>query len=266
MSDTPNQVSDDILHAFVDGQLPPADAERVEAWLNAHPDKAEEVAAWAEQNAAIDALFPAPATLPQTAATPPPRPAPVVPERPRPANSNRAPGPAWAAVAAAFAMLGIGLATGWFARGSVTPGSADMATLVREAVAAHVVYAADPHRPVEVAASEEETLIRWLSNRVGRQLTAPDLTGQGFELVGGRLLSVTEGPAAQFMYENADGRRITLFASQAATGQLASFTFNATGDERSFYWEDENLSYAIVGDVDRDSLSQLATAVFRQVN
>ena len=252
-------VSDDMLHAYIDGQLPPEDMDRIEAWMAENPEKAEEVLSWAEQNAALRTLFPAreePVPLPRLA-----------PEEPAPANVNTAPsGVSWGALAATIAALAVGLGGGWLARGTVGPSETEMATLVREAVAAHVVYAADPHRPVEIGGNEEETLVRWLSNRVGRQLEAPDLSGQGFELVGGRLLSVTEGPAAQFMYENAEGRRITLFASQAATGQLASFTFNTTGDEGSFYWEDENLSYAIVGDVGRDGLNQLATAVFQQLN
>ncbi len=264
-------VSDDMLHAFLDGQLPPEQMDVVEAWLAENPERAEEVLNWAEQNAAIRTLFPeakafsAPAA--PEAADPPAPEKPALAAPPRPANENAAPsGLSWSAIAAALTMLAVGLGTGWFARGSVGPTTTEMATLVQEAVAAHRVYSVDPHRPVEVAASEEETLVRWLSNRVGRQLQAPDLSGQGFTLVGGRLLSVTEGPAAQFMYENTDGRRITLFASQAATGQLASFTFNASDAEGSFYWEDENLSYAIVGDVGRDSLNMLATAVFQQLN
>ncbi len=258
-------VSDDMLHAFLDGQLPPEQMDAVEAWLAENPDRAEEVLNWAEQNAAIRTLFPERADPPIVAPQPEEKPPLAAP--PRPANETHAPtGLSWSAIAAALAMLAVGLGTGWFARGTVGPSATEMATLVQEAVLAHRVYSVDPHRPVEVKASEEETLVRWLSNRVGRQLTAPDLTGQGFTLVGGRLLSVSEGPAAQFMYENAEGRRITLFASQAATGQLASFTFNASDDEGSFYWEDENLSYAIVGDVGRDSLNMLATAVFQQFN
>ena len=38
----------------------------------------------------------------------------------------------------------------------------------------------------------------------------PRLSGLGFALVGGRLLSAPDGPAAQFMYEDTDRRRITV--------------------------------------------------------
>lgn len=253
MTRTPDTIPQEMLHAFVDGQLPPADMDLVEAYLNANPDVAEEVADWAQQNTDLNALFPAAA---QTAA-------PQV--APPPANTNTAPsGLSWPAIAAALAMMAVGLGGGWFARGLQAPNTTAMASLVQEAVAAHAVYSVDPHRPVEVAGTEEELLVRWLSARVGEQLAAPDLSVQGFTLVGGRLLSVEEGPAAQFMYENEGGKRITLFAVKGSTGQLASFTYNTTGDTGSFYWEDGTLSYAIVGDVGRDDLSTLATAVYDQ--
>lgn len=245
-------ITEEMLHAFVDGQLSAADAARVEDWLAENPDQAEEVAAWMDQNAALRDLFAPSGDMPDLSIAP--------------ANNNTPPArTVWLSAAAAMVALVVGLSGGWFARGSLVANDQMIGTLVREAVTAHLVYSVDPHRPVEVAASEEETLIRWLSNRVGHQLAAPDLTAQGYELVGGRLVSVTEGPAAQFMYENAAGERITLFASKGATGQLASFSFNQQGETGSFYWEDADLSYAIVGDVDRDALNSLALAVYNQL-
>ncbi|SFR45659.1 Transmembrane transcriptional regulator (anti-sigma factor RsiW) [Yoonia tamlensis] len=253
MSALNDKITADMLHAFVDGQLDDADMAIVEAYLNENPDALDDVTAWEQQNAAINALYPARDTPPSMPALPT-----------EPANTNAPSGLSWAAIAASVMMLAVGLAGGWIARGNQT-NPALIASLVQEAVQAHAVYSIDPHRPVEVAASDEETLIRWLSNRVGEPLQAPDLTTNGFTLVGGRLVSATEGPAAQFMYEDATGKRITLFAVKGATGQLASFNYNQTGDTGSFYWEDANLSYAIVGDVDREALNQLAISIYNQL-
>ena len=253
MSALNDKITADMLHAFVDGQLDDADMDMVEAYLNENPDALDDVTAWEQQNIAINALYPARDVAPAM---------PVLPAEP--ANSNAPSGLSWSAIAASLAMLAMGLTGGWIARGNQT-NPALMASLVQEAVQAHAIYSIDPHRPVEVAASDEETLIRWLSNRVGEPLQAPDLTANGFTLVGGRLVSATEGPAAQFMYEDATGKRITLFAVQGATGQLASFNYNQTGDTGSFYWEDANLSYAIVGDVDREALNQLAISIYNQL-
>jgi len=245
---TQPQVTTDMLHAFVDGQLDDDDMALVETYLAENPDRAAEVADWAMQNDALRALFPAPEQpilLPTTLA----------------ANTPRAP---MRAIAASVAILGLGIALGWFGRGANTPADTQLqvAGLVQEAITAHAVFTADPHRPVEILANEEDLLIRWLSNRVGEQLSAPDLTANGFDLVGGRLLSVAEGPAAQFMYENTTGLRITLFAVRASNSQMAEFTFKQNGKTNSFYWQDEHLRYAIVGDLSREDLNKLAIRVY----
>ncbi len=242
------QVTTDMLHAFVDGQLDGAGMALVEAYLAENPDRAAEVADWAAQNDALRTLFPAPDM---------PIDLPAMPA----ANTPRSP---LRAIAASLAILGLGIAFGWFVRGANTPYDTqlEVAGLVQEAITAHAVFTADEHRPVEIGADEEDLLIRWLSNRVGEQLSAPDLSANGFDLVGGRLLSVADGPAAQFMYENAAGNRITLFAVRSDNSQLAEFTFKQNGKTNSFYWQDDRLRYAIVGDLPRDELSKLAIRVF----
>ena len=246
---TQPRVTTDMLHAFVDGQLCDAEMALVEAYLAENPDRAEEVAEWAAQNDAIRALFPAPDR-------------PIdLPDASQVANVSRAP---WPAIAASVAILAVGIALGWAGRG-IAPQNTEIqvAGLVNEAIAAHAVFTADPHRPVEVKADEEDLLVRWLSNRVGEQLSAPDLSANGFDLVGGRLLSATEGPAAQFMYENADGTRITLFAVRSDNSRMAEFEFKNDGDTNSFYWQDENLRFALVGDLPRDQLNKIAVRVYQ---
>ena len=79
---------------------------------------------------------------------------------------------------------------------------------------AHIVYAADLRHPIEVPASEQRHLNAWLSRRVQQPLAAPDLSGAGFSLMGGRLLADGGKPAALFMYESADGRRLTVVLAQ----------------------------------------------------
>ncbi len=50
-------VSEDELHAYVDGELPADRRAAVEAWLAAHPDDAARVAAWRLQADAIRARY-----------------------------------------------------------------------------------------------------------------------------------------------------------------------------------------------------------------
>jgi len=67
-------VSDDELHAYVDGELATERAAEIEAWLAAHPDAAERVQTYRQQNQTMRALFdpvldePVPASLTATLA------------------------------------------------------------------------------------------------------------------------------------------------------------------------------------------------------
>lgn len=53
--------------------------------------------------------------------------------------------------------------------------------LAEQAIAAHVIYAAEKRHAVEVPASDKDHLQTWLSNRVGLKLVAPDLAAEGFQ-------------------------------------------------------------------------------------
>jgi anti-sigma factor RsiW len=108
---------------------------------------------------------------------------------------------------------------GWIAHGqwqvrgpaSVLARARPVVEFGHQAVVAHVVFSPEVRHPVEVTAAQQDHLVQWLSKRLGRPLKVPDLTGQGYELVGGRLLSGGQGPRAQFMYQNPKGERLTLY-------------------------------------------------------
>lgn len=144
---------------------------------------------------------------------------------------------------------------------------------VREATAAYVVYSPEKRHPVEVAASEQQHLVQWLSRRLDRPLKVPDLSAQGYALVGGRLLPGDEGARAQFMFENAAGQRVTLYlgalddkvSPASSTGQETAFRFASAGPVPSFYWVDHGFGYALSAPLSRDALLALAAEVYRQL-
>ncbi|WP_419187003.1 anti-sigma factor family protein, partial [Candidatus Halocynthiibacter alkanivorans] len=174
--------------------------------------------------------------------------------------------PLMARLAAALAVLALGLSLGWYSRGELASPGNSGDSMVQQALAAHAVFASDANRPVEIRGTEEALLLRWLSKRLGESLAAPDLRSQGYDLVGGRLLSVPDGPAALFMYEDATGSRITLFATRRSSDQMAEFRFENSDSARGFYWQDSRLAYAVIGDMSRKSLSTLATMIYKQLS
>lgn len=114
MTDRVASVTEDELHAYVDGQLPPARRGAVEAWLAAHPEDAARVAAWRSQAELIRARFGA-----VTAEEPPQR------LNPAGLGRRRRGGALAAAAAAVLAAFFAGGAAGWFVRGAWVPKQSD---------------------------------------------------------------------------------------------------------------------------------------------
>ncbi|GGC50899.1 anti-sigma factor family protein [Chelatococcus reniformis] len=171
------------------------------------------------------------------------------------------------AVAAAVGLFALGGAAGWGAaawRGA--PGGAPQppsAAVARDAARAYRVFVVEVAHPVEVAASNEKHLLQWLSKRLGRPLAAPDLTRFGYRLMGGRLLPGGAGAAAQLMYEDGGGRRLTVYA-QAAKGDETAFRFREEGGAATFVWIDQGFGFAVTASLDRDELLPIAEAIYKQ--
>jgi anti-sigma factor RsiW len=142
-----------------------------------------------------------------------------------------------------------------------------VAALPQQAALAHVVYSPEVLHPVEVRADDEAHLVHWLSKRLGAPVRAPHLRDSGYELVGGRLLPGETGPAAQFMYQDATGRRLTLYVRiAAADNRETAFRYAQEGKVGVFYWVDGPFGYALSGELDRPRLLQVAESVYRALN
>jgi len=246
-------VNDNDLHAYVDGALPPARVEEIEAWLAEHPEAGEKVAAWRAQNAALHALFdpvldePLPPHLTR------------LPER-------RAGWPSPRSLAATVAAFAIGGLLGYALHGRQVP-SPEISVLAERATIAHVVYTAEILHPVEVTAEQEQHLVRWLSKRLGRELHTPDFSAFNYQLIGGRLLPGDKGPAAQFMYQNPAGERVTLYVSVPDQGTApTAFRYEEEDNTHVLYWVDRDLGFALVGDMDRARLMDFAHVAYTAFN
>jgi anti-sigma factor RsiW len=137
----------------------------------------------------------------------------------------------------------------------------------KRAVVAHVVYSPEVRHPVEVGADQEAHLVAWLSKRLNTTLRIPQLGGIGYSLVGGRLLPGEQGPAAQFMYQDGQGLRLTLYVrTDRERTRETAFRFSQDGNVRTFYWIDHGLGLALSGEIDKDELLRVATAVYQQLN
>jgi anti-sigma factor RsiW len=177
--------------------------------------------------------------------------------------------PPWYGYAKAAMLFAVGIAVG-LAVPALRP-APDAASLAAQqlpgrAAQAHLVYASEVRHPVEVDASQQEHLVKWLSKRLGIDLKVPVLAKDGFELLGGRLLPGGEGPVAQFMYQDGTGKRLTLYVTRPHQGEeVTAFRFAQEGSVSVFYWIDKECGYALSGELDRPALARVAGTVYKQL-
>lgn len=251
-----SKIDDAMLHAYVDAELDQHAAAEVEAWLARNPKDMARVADWKRQSQELKRIFD-----PITAEALPPE----LVRALRQGAPNR--WRYWAQQAiAASVLLAAGALGGWY-YGLANGGAATSGgSIVAQALSAHIVYVSEVRHPVEVTVDEKAHLIGWLSKRLGQPLSAPDLSATGYDLIGGRLLANQNRPAAQFMYENADGQRITLYVALNPGGQETAFRIASINSTESFYWLDGPLGFAITGDITQSDLLAIARAAYEQLS
>lgn len=273
MSEQQTPISEEDLHAYVDGALSEERRDQVERALEQNPALASKVSDYFSLNNMFHDRFdrvlnePVPARL-----------------RPRKTRSWREAmnWPQFAGMAAAL-VLGIGIGVGtdmgksvpggsWMGMSASTsdtrPVSADSTEMfARKVAVAHVVYMPAVTRPSEMMGqNHEEDFVQILANRLGTDVHPPMLTKSGFQLDGGRMLPGKDGPMAQFMYRNAQGERVTLVISHRNTSSnTTAFKLYQDGPVNVFYWVDGNFGYAVSGGLDRNVMLQLAHDVYAQL-
>lgn len=262
MTEHDKPVTEDELHAYVDGLLPDDRKEAVATWLAANPDAAALVAAWRAQADAIRARYGAVAQEP-------------VPERLQldriiagdimAARRGSRPFRIMAAAAVVLAFVG-GAAAGWAARGTPDQMPSGFDQMTAQALDAYKLYVVEVRHPVEVPGTDTAHMRAWLSKRVGAELRIPDLSSLGLKLVGGRLLPGPTGNAAAFyMYENAAGERYTIYCAKATQGETA-LHFRSGEQYAAVTWVDDKVGYVVSGPSNRDKLEMVAKNVYDQID
>lgn len=255
-----NGISREDLLAFADGKLDAARRVEVETYISNDPEAAAEIALWQRQNEAISALFGPVASERIPSRLEPRR---IAAEAARP--SFLRPALAFAAVV----MLTIGLGGGWLLRDLVDPTETASEALVDGAVTAHALYVKENRHAVEVAAADRQHLVTWLSNRIETQIDAPDISAEGFTLIGGRLLPtepyLNSGPAAQLMYENAAAERVTVYITGPLPDAATAYEFVKVAGLDAFYWANAEITCTVVGELPEALMQTIARKVYQQL-
>ena len=251
MNNQHDTVSESDLHAYVDGQLDAPRMRQLEALIADRDELGRRISNYREVNRRLGEVF--------SAAMVEPPPARLL------IALRRRTAPAWLRAAAAAALLFVGGLLG-YALQNQGKETAFVRPVAVEAAYAHAVFVPEVRHPVEVGVAEQEHLNAWLSKRLSRPIAAPDLRQAGYALIGGRLLPDAHRPAAQFMFEDSAGERITLYIRHALSTRDSAFVYAEQGDLGIVYWTDDGLAYAITGAADKNALAAAAELVYREIN
>jgi anti-sigma factor RsiW len=244
-----NFVTDAELHAYVNDELDEVRRIYVEAYLVRHPHELEKIQKFREQNSGLHHLTDVVLKDPVQ----------EIPELSEPKKVDWLYLPRVFKVAIVGGFMTMIITVGWIAHaqwGNSSDGwGLDFVHLLRPATFAHNMYSTDPEYPVEFKANKKELLGFWLSDRMNASIWAPQLNNLGYKLIGGRLIPSTNRMAAQFMYENSDRERITIYVRRDDWGaRETQIQYRGLDGVKTYFWSTGEMGYAVVGTIDKAQL------------
>jgi anti-sigma factor RsiW len=239
----PSPGADDLhaFSAFTDGELPARERKAMLARLLSDSDAAVRVAGYRAQKAALSIVCGNSCAPVQ-----------AIVVRPRCRW--------WRRSLEVFAYLMVGIALGLALIVTQRNSADELRRFAQRADTAYATYAPETRHAVEVSAIDEDRLVPWLSARVGRQLPAPSLQDYGYALIGGRLLPDARGPAAQFMYENSAGARVTLYVARVSSPTMGHGLYRS-GNRGTSYWVEQATAYALTGNISDTQLQAMTGGI-----
>lgn len=246
-------ISNKDLHAFVDGQLEASRIQAVKDYLKENPEAMKQVKAYHQINQMLHTQFDS-----------------VLEEPIPPYLTDRLEEKVrinWLQAAAVAGLMIFSGYLGWIIKeNQTTPEIITVVHLVEPATFAHTIYTPEVNHPVEVKAEEKEHMSQWLSKRMQANINVPNLSGYGFELLGGRLLPSLDRMACQMMYEDANGNRVTLYIRRGSwDSKQTAFRYSQQDNMQVIYWIDGDFGYALVGDLTKQDLTRLSHATYQQL-
>src|ERR1700754_4453181 len=230
---TPDETTLLLLHAYLDGELDPANALEIERRIANDPALAAEYKRIEPLRQLMRERLPSEELPPGlqariTAAVG--------------VKQSRDP-PSWRQLAASIAITAV-LASGatWIARG---PGSQDG---VRDAIVdAHIRSLMAP-KPADGASSDQPTVNPWVNGRIPEAPKVVDLATQDFPLVGGRIDVIAGKPAPTLVYSHRK-HLISLTALPEADAKASPATFSTTDGYNIFHWSENGVVYWAISDL-----------------
>jgi anti-sigma factor RsiW len=274
------------LSAYLDGQLPEAEVDEINAILAEDDDARsvfEKLKLGSEFGArAFDRLLQEPIPLDlvrnikdagkpedEAARSTPAAvgPAAVAPAAVAPAPASRRKAAFWPqALAASLAIFIAGGAVGYLVSEQQDADQpfqiAAARTWLDDIADYHRIYSRQTRHLAEVPAGDRDHIVEWLAASTGVSFTLPDLSGQKLTFEGARLLVAGGKPTGQLLYRNAENEifAICFLKSDPVEGRT-DLTESMRNDIGLVTWQKGSASYVIVGPSADPDLERLADVV-----
>lgn len=234
-------VTEEELHAYLDGELPAGRTALVESYLDRHPDEVRRLNAYRADGAAMARIF---SYAGRTS---------------RPQSELRQ---LLMRVAAAAALLSTGSAAGWVAHDHLSP-LPDL--LAQKAIAAHAMLASASGSPSSLPLADVAGLETALSHELAARVRVLDLNDLGYHLVAARTLPSPNARAVQLVYGSA-GRPISIYLEARPGARETPFRDERRGSIATVAWEDDDVACAISGEVEPKTLRAIGQRLYEAFN
>jgi len=230
-----------LVHAYLDGELDPANSLAIKSQIDSDPHLAAELARADSVRKVLRARFPR-EPVPESFRK---RIAPI-------GQVRHWPRPTWTALAASV-MLAVFLSGGttWMALHGVASDQATAEILdshVRSLIAA---------KPIEVDSSDRHAVKPWFNGRIPQAPRVVDLAGAGFPLLGGRIDVISKTPVPTLVYK----RRLHVISLVAIPSSNKRTTMPSSRKDAGYntvLWSDETTNYFATSDLNTEELTTFA--------
>ena len=256
-------VTEEDIHAYVDGILDRHHRSRVEAYLAAHPEEAARVEAYRAQNIGLHVLFDT------TPLAPVPEDLADMADRLQGVLQRQRRTRSYGLLAASVCAVAVTGMLGWLIfTGNLGDAVSSENVQVAEAPTESAQSVEDAFYPPFDRISggpEANTLSLLAEHYAGAPMQAPNLETLGFKLVVQRVFPTPRGPGVQLLYQNNEGDWITLYiGGDQRTGET-KFSFVKREGVSMAYWRRGALSYGLSGGLQKEELAKLAQSVSEQL-
>lgn len=247
-------LSDDDLHAYLDGQLDELGVAAVEAAIAQDAAIAEKIAAFRAQRAAIKQIYDPVLTEPV-----PDHLRKVVRDAQRGARRQT-----MMRIAASVVLLVVGAAGGWFTHAYFASQDFLLEPFVREAVLAHELAVTQKTKGLTINKTDPNSLSpSYLPADFGVPVKLPTLRRSQLQPVSLATGTGAEGSRVTVTYADRQDRRRTLFVRKFTGGKSLPVKYRKTDGFPVLYWLDGPLVYILVGEGDRSELISIAEEIYR---